>query len=72
MPDQGTGEARLDRLEARLAQQERVIDDLNAVVTAQWAAIDALRRQLERLDDRLGEAETRERAGTPQQRPPHY
>ena len=72
MPDQGTGEARLDRLETRLAQQERVIEELNGVVTAQWAVIDALRRQLERLDDRLGESETRERAGTPQQRPPHY
>lgn len=72
MPDRAIGEARLDRLEARLAQQERVIDDLNGVVTAQWAVIDALKHQLERLDDRVGEAETRERAGTPQQRPPHY
>lgn len=64
--------ARLERLEARLAEQEAVIEDLNGVVTAQWAAIDALRRQVERLDDRLGEAETREGAGQPQQPPPHY
>lgn len=63
---------RLERLEARLAEQEAVIEDLNGVVTAQWAAIDALKRQLERLDDRLGEAETREGAGQPQQPPPHY
>lgn len=72
MPDPGATEGRLDRLEARLTQQEHVIDDLNGVVTAQWAAIDALKRQLERLDDRLGEAETREGAVAPQQRPPHY
>lgn len=72
MPDQGAAAARLDRLEARLSEQEAIIDDLNGVVTAQWAAIDALKRQLERLDDRLGEAETREGAGQPQQRPPHY
>ena len=71
MADPGEA-ARLERLEARLTEQEAVIEDLNEVVTAQWAAIDALRRQVERLDDRLGEAETREGAGQPQQPPPHY
>lgn len=72
MADPGAAAARLDRLEARVTEQEAVIEDLNGVVTAQWAAIDALKRQLEGLDDRLGEAETREGAGRPQQRPPHY
>ena len=72
MPDPRTTQARLDSLETRLSHQERVIDDLSAVVTAQWAAIDALKRRLERLDDRLEAAETREGAVVPQQRPPHY
>ena len=72
MPDPRTTQARLDSLETRLSHQERVIDDLSAVVTTQWAAIDALKRRLERLDDRLEAAETREGAVVPQQRPPHY
>ena len=62
---------RLDRLEARSAEQDRVIEDLDAAVTAQWAAIDGLRRQVDRLFDRLADAERRLPA-EPDAPPPHY
>ena len=63
--------SRIDALEMRLAEQERTIDDLNATVTAQWSALDTLRRQVERALDQLAEAESRlpQDAEKP---PPHY
>ena len=62
---------RLDRLEMRFAEQERVVEDLDAAVTAQWAAIDGLRRQVDRLLDRLADAERR-LPTEPDVPPPHY
>ena len=38
--------ARIDALEMRLTEQDVVIDDLNATITAQWRQIDALTRQM--------------------------
>ena len=49
MSEAASAQERLDTLEARFAQQEKVIGDLNEVVTAQWSVIDALRRQIDRL-----------------------
>ena len=62
---------RIDGLEMRLAEQERVIEDLDAAVTAQWSAIEAMRRQVGQLLDRLAEAERR-LPGEPERPPPHY
>ena len=62
---------RLDRLETRFAEQERVIEELDAAVTAQWTAIDGLRRHVDRLLDRLADAERRLPA-EPDPPPPHY
>lgn len=62
---------RLDGLEMRFAEQERVIEDLDAAVTAQWTAIEALRRQVDRLLDRIADAERRLPA-EPDAPPPHY
>jgi SlyX protein len=62
---------RLDGLEMRSAEQERVIEDLDATVTAQWTAIEGLRRQVDRLLDRLADAERRLPA-EPDAPPPHY
>ena len=62
---------RIDGLEMRLAEQERVIEDLDAAVTAQWSTVEALRRQVDRLLDRLAEAERR-LPGEPDRPPPHY
>ena len=66
-----TSDARIEALEIHAAHQSQVIEDLNETVAEQWAAIDALRRQLTATIDRLEAAETR--AGLPPaQQPPHY
>lgn len=62
---------RVDRLEMRFAEQERVIEDLDATVRAQWTAIEGLRRRVDRLLDRLADAEGRLPA-EPDAPPPHY
>lgn len=62
---------RIDGLEMRAAEQERVIEDLDATVRAQWAAIDRLRRELAQFVDRLADAERRLPA-EPEAPPPHY
>jgi SlyX protein len=62
--------ARIDALEIRLAYQDEVIETLNAAVTAQWAQIDALTRQVARLNERLDEAAPAPDASN--ERPPHY
>lgn len=59
-------DARLEALELRAAHQDRVIDDLNAAVTGQWAMIEALQRRLAMLDSRLAEeADQRHEGGGP-------
>jgi len=52
-----TDTSRLDDLEMRLAHHERMIDDLNQTITAQWKDIDRLKREVDRLNDRLANAE---------------
>lgn len=65
--------ARIDTLETRLAHQDQVIDDLNAVTTEQWAQIDTLKRQIDQLRDHVQELESnRNPAGLPEPPPPHY
>ncbi len=63
-------EDRLTRVEIRLTEQESVIDDLNATITAQWRTIDGLKHQMERLAEQLEQA-TAAAPGGPE-RPPHY
>lgn len=63
---------RIDALEVRVAYQEQTIDDLNRAVTAQWAQIDALTREVVRLADRLQQAEDRRGEVVPDPPPPHY
>jgi len=68
-----TDTSRLDTLEIRLAHQERMIEDLNQIITAQWKDIDRLKREIERLSDRLASAENAidsNPAGEPL--PPHW
>jgi SlyX protein len=65
--------ARLDALEVRITYQDKVIEDLNNVVTAQWRQIDALTKQLERMTDRLRSVEESvPPSGEPEPPPPHY
>ena len=62
---------RIDALEVRLAYQDETIEKLNATVTAQWAQIDALTRQLAQLNERVEQSSTGQ--GDPaSERPPHY
>jgi len=62
---------RLDRLESRIAFQDQTIEDLNAVITEQWAVIEQLRRKLEVMEEQV-------RSGSyiadpaSEKPPPHY
>jgi SlyX protein len=63
--------ARIEALEIRLAHQDRIIEDLNKVSTDQWTQIDMLRREIDRLRDRVQEVESN-RPDQPEPPPPHY
>ena len=62
---------RIDALEMRLTYQDESIETLNQTITAQWAQIDRLTRQVAELKDRLQEAENNA-PGPANERPPHY
>jgi len=62
---------RIDALESRLMYQDDTIEQLNATITAQWKQIDALTRQIAKLNERLQEAEANA-PGPASERPPHY
>jgi SlyX protein len=65
--------SRIVALEVRVAHQDRVIEDLNALVTEQWKQIDALAKQVERMTDRLQRVEENAPSSdTPEPPPPHY
>lgn len=62
---------RIDALEAKLMFQEDTIEVLNQTITMQWQEIDALKRRIADLSERLREAEVG--ASRPaNERPPHY
>ena len=63
---------RIDALEARVMYQDDTIETLNQTITVQWREIDALKRQVALLSERLEEARA---AGPPSpidEPPPHY
>ncbi|MGC2780770.1 MAG: SlyX family protein [Bradyrhizobium sp.] len=62
---------RIDTLEARLMFQDDTIETLNQTITAQWRAIDALKRQIALLGERLEEAGSNA-DGPRNELPPHY
>jgi SlyX protein len=62
---------RIDALETRLTYQDEIIEQLNQTITAQWKQIDALARQIDKLNERLQEAEANA-PGPANERPPHY
>jgi SlyX protein len=62
--------ARLDQLEIRIAHQDRVIAELNEVITSQWRRIDALGREVLRLREEFQTSDTGRDA--PEPPPPHY
>jgi SlyX protein len=74
-PPPGLAEAlaRLDRLEATVADQDRVLEDLNGVVLDQWKLIEELKRRTAMLTDQLLEMESRSGLrGAPEPPPPHW
>jgi SlyX protein len=62
-------QSRVTELEMRLAHQEKAIADLNDVVLAQWRKIEALERQLARMNQEMQNLES---GPVPVDRPPHY
>jgi len=65
--------ARIEALEVRVAYQDQVIEDLNQTVIAQWKQIDALKRQLNEVVDRVQEVEDSSGGpAAPEPSPPHY
>jgi uncharacterized coiled-coil protein SlyX len=62
---------RIDALEMRLTYQDVTIETLNQTITAQWAEIDALTRQVAKLKEQLQEVESNA-PGPANERPPHY
>ncbi|WP_282609605.1 SlyX family protein [Pelagibius sp. Alg239-R121] len=62
---------KIDRLEAHVAEQERVLQDMSEVMAKQWSNLDALTAKVNRLLDRLRvlEAESEVPDTAP---PPHY
>ncbi|MCW5689480.1 MAG: SlyX family protein [Pseudolabrys sp.] len=71
MDDYAALNARLVALEIERAHQERVIEDLNEAVTAQWKLIEQLKREVERLADQVREAAVAA-PGEAEPPPPHY
>lgn len=62
---------RIDALEIRSMEQEVLIDDLNATITSQWRVIDALKREIERLGERVDSAAAAPNSSE-NELPPHY
>lgn len=58
-------------LEVRIAEQDRVIADLNEMVVSQWKKIDSLERQLGELRDEF-DAASLARSESREPPPPHY
>ena len=66
-------EVRLVELESRLAHHERMAEELSAVVAEQGRTIEVLSRQLQRLTERLLDAEAGwQRSPQDDKPPPHY
>ena len=66
-----TPDNRIPNLEARIAEQDRVIADLNDMVVAQWRKIDSLDRRVGELRDEF-EAAALARPDGHEPPPPHY
>jgi SlyX protein len=62
---------RIDALEARAMYQDDTIETLNQTITEQWREIDALKRQIARLGERLEQAQSGTE-GPVDETPPHY
>lgn len=66
-----TLEIRIDKLEMRVAHQDKTIGELNDVITAQWKQLEAMERQLRRFGEELEALDATEGPAA-NQKPPHY
>ena len=64
-----TDKSRIDELEMRLAHQDVALSELNDVVLSQWRKIEALERQMGRLNEEIQNIGP---ANVPVDKPPHY
>ena len=62
---------RIAELEQRIAEQDKVLADLNEMVVSQWRKIDSLERRLGELRDEF-DAASLTRPDAPEPPPPHY
>jgi len=73
MSDAEEMQARLDTLEAHIAHQDQVLEELSDVATKQWSEITALKERLERLNNRFQEMEAGiDDAPEEEPPPPHH
>jgi SlyX protein len=72
MDDFAALNARLVALEMDRAHQDRSIEDLSEAVTAQWKAIEELKREISRLTAEVREAAGAAGPGEAEPPPPHY
>lgn len=64
---------RIEALEIAQAHQEQLVEELNGVVSEQWTLIDRLKKELERVRDRVSQMEYEVRKAPGDDRPPpHY
>jgi SlyX protein len=63
-------ESRVDELEIRISHQEKIIAELNDLVTAQWTKLDMMDRQLRRMIEEQSFASSD--TSDANQKPPHY
>ncbi len=63
---------RIEALEIRAAYHDDTIEALNKTITDQWAQIDALKRDIAGLRERLADAESRTVTAPSSEIPPHY
>jgi SlyX protein len=68
----GAIETRFENLESQLLYQDRMVDDLNEVVTKQQNQIDALKIEVERLRQALVDIQEGGVDRTEEPPPPHY
>ncbi len=69
--ESGVPEGRLEALESRAAHQERAIEELNAMVVAQWKTIDGMAKRLATLEEQVRSGSYIADPST-ERPPPHY
>lgn len=63
---------RLTEVEIKLAEQERLVEELSSVLAQQWKTIDLMDKKLSALTKRFLELEEQSQADIPVTRPPHW